>query len=79
VSLLEESPVQFGETKKSDLAVSISSNFSKADAQTSRPRVSDVPTRDTGGFNVGSNLRPVSVIDPRGDQGSYRTLAAICG
>jgi hypothetical protein len=26
------------------------------------------PTRDTGGFNVGSNLRPVSVIDPRRDQ-----------
>jgi hypothetical protein len=28
----------------------------------------DVPLRDTGGFYVGSNLRPVSVIDPRRDQ-----------
>ena len=39
-SPLEDSPVHFGETKKSDLAVSISSNLSKAGAQVSLSNVS---------------------------------------
>jgi hypothetical protein len=39
----------------------------KADTQIALPRVCKVPTRDTGGFKVGSNLLPVSIIDPRRD------------
>ena len=45
---------------------SVSLEITDAQIQLTRGRV--VPTRDTGGFNVGSNLRPVSVIDPRRDQ-----------
>jgi hypothetical protein len=35
-----------------------------------------VPETDTGGFKAGSNLRPVSVIDPRRDQ---RQLSHLSG
>jgi hypothetical protein len=63
----------------------------RADPQISGSGVSYVPIRDTGGFNVGSNLRPVSVIDPRRDQrqlslqsshlwlNSYCQISAISG
>jgi hypothetical protein len=52
-------------------------NGTKADACESMMRGREVPETDTGGFKVGRNLRPVSVIDPRRDQGSYRTKAVI--
>jgi hypothetical protein len=39
-----------------------------ADTQIFRSGVSYVPETDTVGFKAGSNLRPVSVIDPRRDQ-----------
>jgi hypothetical protein len=53
------------------------SPLEKADAQILLARVGFVPTRDTGGFKVGRNIRPVSVIDPRRDLGSYRTIGDI--
>jgi hypothetical protein len=47
VSPSDKSPVHFGRNaKNSELAASISSIFSKADAQISRLRVSDVPKAD---------------------------------
>jgi hypothetical protein len=49
------------------LRISVSP-LEKTDAQIQVARVGFVPTRDTGGFNVGFNFRPVSVIDPRRDQ-----------
>jgi hypothetical protein len=44
------------------------SPMEKTDAQILFARGGKVPTTDTGGFKAGSNLRPVSVIDPRRDQ-----------
>jgi len=44
---MEKLPGYFGRnSKNAELAASININFAKADAQISRPRVSDVPTED---------------------------------
>jgi hypothetical protein len=78
VSSRESSWLGRENSQTSKLAATSTNVFAKADTEITCASGREVPLRDTGGFKVGSNLRPVSVIDPRGDQGSYRTIADTC-